>query len=102
MTTRRELIEQLQKIANTPAENLQGLTKQAAMLASITLALDKHYRKKEEVLDLLVKKTKELVGVVNSVRGSQKRVSTRLESATDTSEIMATVRLKPIEAPKSS
>jgi len=97
MATRRELIERVQKAADFPAEDFPALRKQVRMLAQVILALEKHQRQKEEVLELLVKKTKQLVGVVNSVRGSQPRLSTTLKAETATSEIISTIPLKPLE-----
>jgi hypothetical protein len=97
MATRRELIDRVQKVVDAPAEDFPGLRKQVRMLAQVILALEKHHRQKEEVLELLVKKTKQLVGVLNSVRGTHPRLSTTLKTETATSEIISTIPLKPLE-----
>jgi hypothetical protein len=97
MATRRELIERVQKVADFPGDDFPALRRQVKMLAQVILALEKHHRQKEEVLELLVKKTKQLVGVLNSVRGSQPRLSTTLKAETATSEIISTIPLKPLE-----
>jgi hypothetical protein len=99
MATRRELIERIEKIAEAPAGNVPGMRRQVKMLAQVILALEKHHRQTEEVVDLLAKKTKQLVGVVNSVRGSQPRLSATIRSETATSEIISTVPQRPIEVP---
>ena len=69
MATRRDVIHRIQKIANNPAEDLQGLNKQVKMLAKVMLALEKHYGKREKTLDQVAKKVHELVGAVNSLTG---------------------------------
>jgi hypothetical protein len=98
MATRRELLEQVQRISGNPADDLPGLATQMKMLAKIMLVLEKHYEKKEKTLDVLAKKIQELVSIVNSVRESPKRPSTS-KTGMDTSEIVATLRLKPIKPP---
>jgi hypothetical protein len=98
-TSLPEIIKLANQIEKNPPQDLQEVGKQMAMFMDIILKLEQRQRHTEDVVELLTKKTRQIIAAVNALKRSRPKPSIKSAEDTDTNKACSTSPVTAIVTP---